>query len=362
MFNLVGMPTNMRYENVFHLKFANRVIDRRLQKAIHWYRNNYYYIAGQHILYKLIENFGLPETLPDEYIEQYIHNRAFTHGNAMGLSSHRDVGKLHYGKFYGPNTTEVIVQIEQRWSWDYVKQHWQDLAPVTVLRHDQNHISYNLMTPKNYIEHRGFAIIQIDINLLHMQYHAWRQHHRNIKTMNPDHTVPKIGYFLGMVVLPNMLPSHFNQVIINKHCMFTDEWMSKTMDYMGTSFYINNNSQELDNDIANLEKQFANNNFDIVRIARNIHGVGDTLAYEFQDTPRIHLTRNNKWIYVLAISRFLRHCLLVPNNKVKETNRNYINRLKFELISLKGGKVFYDYRISDLRELYDEEVDWLFSL
>ena len=43
MFNLVGFPTRFRKEDVWHLKFANRVIDNRLAKAINWYRNNYYY-------------------------------------------------------------------------------------------------------------------------------------------------------------------------------------------------------------------------------------------------------------------------------------------------------------------------------
>ena len=43
-------------------------------------------------------------------------------------------------------------------------------------------------------------------------------------------------------------------------------------------------------------------------------------------------------------------------------NKGYVNRLKYELLSLKGGKVFDDYRISDLKPLYEKEVDWLFNL
>lgn len=364
MFNLVGVPSNIRKEETWHLKFANRVIDNRLSRAINWYRNNYLYVDSSHILYRIIENFAMPKELPDHLVSAYINNsdRAFYHGNALGLSSDRSIGKLHYNNFYGPNTTEVIVQVDNYWDWDWVKVNWQDLCPVTVLRHDQNHISYNLMTKKNYIDRPGFAIIQIDINLLHLQYAAWLRHHREIKTMNSNHSLPNIGYFLGMCVLPNMLPSHFNQVIINKNILLTDEDMPKTIDYIGTSFYVNNNSKEIDSDIQDVFNRMRVGNYSIEKIAQNIHGVGDERAYQFMDTPKILLTRQNKWIYVLAMSRFLRHCLLTPDIEDRANNKFYINRFKYELISLRGGAVFRDNRISALHDLYVEEIEWLFKL
>ena len=80
------------------------------------------------------------------------------------------------------------------------------------------------------------------------------------------------------------------------------------------------------------------------------------------DNPPILLNRQNKWVYVLAMSRFLRHCLNVPAQPYMYVNRGYINRLKYELLSLKGGKVFDDYRISDLKPLFEKEVEWLFNL
>lgn len=364
MFNLVGVPSNIRKEDTWHLKYANRVIDNRLQRAINWYRHNNYYVGGYHILHRIIEGFAMPKDIPDHLVSGYINNsdKAFYHANSLGLSSDRNIGKLHYGNFYGPNTTEIIVQIDNYWDWDWVKKNWINLSPVTVLRHDQNHISYNLMTNKNYVDHRGFAIIQIDINLLHMQYAAWLKHHRELKLVNPDHKLPNTGYFLGMVVLPNMLPSHFNQVIINKNILLTDENMPKTIDYVGTSFYVNNNSKELDADIKDIFTRARRSEYNVEKIAQNIHGVGDVRAYEFMDTPKILLNRQNKWIYVLAISRFLRHCLLTPLRRSKDVNNNYLSRFRTELVSLQGGNVFRDNRISDLHEFYLEEIEWLFRI
>lgn len=364
MFNLVGFPTRFRKEDVWHLKFANRVIDNRLAKAINWYRNNYYYVGGYHILHRIIESFAMPKNIPDKFVSAYVYNndKAWYHANALGLSSDRSIGKLHYGNFYGPTTTEIITQVDNYWDWEYVKENWQDLVPVTVLRHDQNHISYNLMTSKNYVDRPGFAIIQIDINLLHLQYAAWLRHHREIKLVNPDHKLPNTGYFLGMCVLPNMLPSHINQVIINKNILLTDDSMAKTIDYAGTSFYINNNSKELDKDIEDIWNMARKGNYPIEKIAANIHGVGDIRALEFMDTPKILLTRQNKWIYVLAMTRFLKHCLLTPGMQDKNVNNGYLTRLRQELISLNGGRVFKDSRISDLHDLYVEEIEWLFNL
>lgn len=362
MFNIVGITNQIRKEETWHLAYANRVIDNRLKRAINWYRNNYYYVAGQHILYRILHHLDIGENIPDEYVEQYVYNTAFVKANALGFTSYRNVGKLHYGNFYGPNTTEVITIVENNWDWDYVKREWQELSPVIVLRHDQTHISYNLMTIKNYVDKPGFAIIQIDINLLVMQYLAWRIHHRRIKVVNPEHKIPNIGYFLGMVVLPNMLPSHLNQVIINKNCMLTDDSISPTIDYVGTSFYVNTSSQELDADIKDIFSRARNGNYNIAKICQNIHGIGDVRAITFMDNPPILLNRQNKWVYVLAMSRFLKHCLNTPAQPYMYVNRGYINRFKYELLSLKGGKVFDDYRIADLKPLFEKEVEWLFNL
>ena len=103
-------------------------------------------------------------------------------------------------------------------------------------------------------------------------------------------------------------------------------------------------------------------NYPIEKIAANIHGIGDIRALEFMDTPKILLTRQNKWIYVLAMTRFLKHCLLTPGMQDKNVNNGYLTRLRQELISLNGGRVFKDSRISDLHDLYVEEIEWLFNL
>ena len=110
------------------------------------------------------------------------------------------------------------------------------------------------MSRKNYVEKEGFCVVEVDIVLLHLQYMAFLRHHKQVKFVNSEHTIPNIGYFLGMIVLPNMLISHFNQVIINRFCLETDEMMSETMDYCGTSFYINPNSKLIENDIAEVFK------------------------------------------------------------------------------------------------------------
>lgn len=364
MFHLIGFPTVVRKEETWHNKFATRPIDRRLQKAINWYRHNYYYVGGYHILYRIIEGFAMPKNIPDAYVSSYINNndKAFIHANALGLTSHRSMGKIHYGNFYGPNTSEVIIQVDEYWDWEWVKENWKDLAPVTVLRHDQTHISYNLMTNKNYVDRDGLAIIQIDINLLHMQYAAWLRHHREIKMVNPDHSLPNIGYFLGMYVLPNMLPSHINQVIINKNILLTDEEMSKTIDYVGTSFYINTNSSGLEKDIEEVFQRARRGLYDIRKIAENIRGIGDVGAQVFMDTPKVLLTRNNKWAYTLAMTRFLRHCLMTPMVRSSDINSSYIRRLQNELDHLKSGSVFNNSGIRDLKDYYTEEIEWLFKI
>lgn len=362
MFNLIGIPTNIRKAKGIHVIYGKRVLADRLKRAISWYRNNFYYVDSSNILYRIIENFAMPKNLPDEYIEQYVYNRAFIHGNAMGLNNDRSLGKLFYGNFYGSNTIDIITMIEGDWKWDYVKKYWMDLSSVRVLRHNQTHLSYNLMSRKNYVEKEGFCVVEVDIVLLHLQYMAFLRHHKQVKFVNSEHTIPNIGYFLGMIVLPNMLISHFNQVIINRFCLETDEMMSETMDYCGTSFYINPNSKLIENDIEEVFKNARRNSWDIKEICTNLVGVDDIRAIEYQDTPKVFLSRNNKWVYLLAVSRFLISCLMTPNRQDRYVNQGYLNRLQIEMRSYNKGQVFSDPKIRDLKEYWDMELGWLLNV
>ena len=359
MFNLIGIKSRFQNPRLYKLGFANRLLDRRLQRALNWYRNNYYYVQSNHVLYKLIQSFGMPKALPDEYVETYIYNRAFKHGNAFGFTSDRAIGKLFYGNFYGINSTEVIVQVDNNWKWENIKSNWSEMAPVRILRHNQTHFSFNLLTHKNYVESTGLSIIEIDINLLHMQYLAWYRHHKKIKMVNPSHEVPDVGYFLGMVVLPNALASHFNQVIINQHCLMTDEFMPKTIDYVGTSFYINSNFREAEDNIKSVFELCRKNSFNIQTYCDNIIGVDDVSARDFNDTPQTFLTRNNKWVYLLACSRFIKHCLMTPAREDRLVNKEYVVRMKYELQQVINGKVFNDYKIAELKPYYTEEIEYL---
>ena len=367
MFHLIGIDkiTNqgLTTKRPDHL----RNLQLRIERAVNWYRNNRYYVDSRHILYRIIESFNIPKLIPDDAVENYIRDRAFKHSVAMGLTSNLNIGRIHPGSFYGFNTKEVYIAIDISHSWDYVRRHYMDLSPVRILRHDQNHISYNLQTPNNYVDRHGFAIIEIDINLLHMQYLAWYREQKAIKMVSlaaghPDHAIPNVGYFLGMVCLPNALYSHMDQVLINKNIMLTDDEMSSTMDYVGTSFYVNTNSKLIDSVIEDVFGRMRSGDYDIDRVVLNTFGIRGNNAYEIQDTPHVLLNRQNKWAYLLACSRYIRHCLRIPRGTWRNVNKSYINQFQRELIWMKHGNVFNDRAIRELKPYFEEEIQWLYNV
>lgn len=364
MFYLIGYNNTIDPWKQRKLNFSSYFLDVRLAKAINWYRNNYTYIDSSNILYRLIEHLALPKDLDEKDIDTFIYNRSIKTGLALGLTSDLSLGRLHYCNFYGPNTTEVILLVDNKYKWKDIKDNWKDLIPVRVLRHDQTHISFNLLSKKNYTEKNGLAIIEVDINLLFLQYAAWLRNHREIKLINTEHKLPNLGYFLGQIVVPNMLPSHLNQVIINKYCMQTNDTIAQTIDYVGIRF-VNNylgNEKQVDLNIEDVHRRARMNNSSIKHYSNSIVGMFNTTALNFQDTPKILLNRQNRWAYTLAISRFLKHLLLSPQYPDTDVNKWYIERFKRENRSVQTNKVFYDSKIDSLLPYFVEEIEYLYRL
>lgn len=361
MFYIVGISNQIKPPEARKLNFSNDFLDYRTLKSINWYRNNITYVDSSNVLCRLIDSFAMPEGMDEEYIDTYIYRRAFSHGNSFGLTSDQNIGKIHYGNFYGPLGKEVILMVDNRWDWNYVKANWINLCPLRVLRHDQTHVSFNILGKKNYIENENLSILEIDINLLHMQYEAWRRHHRNVKMVNPQHKLPNVGYFVGMVVLPNTIPSHLNQVLINKFTLLTDTSMVETMDYMGVPFTVQFNENELDRNVEDVGRRLKMNNANVMTYANGIRGINKETALSFQDTPNVLLNRQNRWAYTLAFSRFLRHCLRAQNIPDKLSNKVYLERFKRENRALAYDKVFTDFRISDLYPYFEEEIEYLYT-
>lgn len=361
MYSILGMKNPIAVSNTWSLRFAKRVLDHRLKTAIRYYRQNPTYVKSEHILFRIISHLGLNLKLEDQFLENIILSKAFKAGNSQGFASYQNIGKVQRNNFYGINTDEIILMKECYHSLDSVKAIWKSATPVKILRHPQTHFGYGLLTPKNYVMNKGLAIIEIDINLLHMMHVAWYREQTRLKRQGLIDTIPNVGFFLGQYVLPNTLLSHINQVIINRNILLTDLAMPESEDYNPIPTNIPRNYNWFDKDTQAIFNRAQSGNWSIANIANNITGVAGEKALSFMDTPQMLYNRQNKWAYMLSFTHFVRHALTTPERPDRANQTNYLRPLQRELGYMMNRKVFEHPAWSDITFPYLDEIEYILN-
>lgn len=113
--------------------------------------------------------------------------------------------------FYGPLIREYLY-IEESKLTSYPKD-WKTLTPVTVHAHPRSDISFRALDNETMTSESGYAVIGIDPVALVYMYRAWWRETQLPLPMDKRLTA---AHFVGMYVIPSMIPSHLNVAFLNR--------------------------------------------------------------------------------------------------------------------------------------------------
>lgn len=355
MFSVLKIHKKIPYPKIRYLnKGLDTVIRYRLNRAITWYNNHPSYVSDNNIIHRIMRSFKFPRGMTDITVENHVHDKAFNHAESLGLWTARQYGKIFVGNFYGSNVTDIITLVDNDYSIKKVEKNWVRYCPIKVLRHDFTHFSYTLMGHRYKSERPGFCIIEVDINLLYLMYHCCLKKKGEID----------IGHFLGQYVFPNMLFSHFDQVIINKYTGINYPDLKPTRDLTVNALGINGESDQLNRDIETDYQNLVKSNASIEMISTNIKGITGENALCFMDVQVYPLTKYNKWIYMLSFSRYLNFCLRTPKYGYRTLNSFYLRQYKryfgFDrsTLAFESGvirQLFYDVYLKEIKPILETE-------
>lgn len=278
-----------------------RAIRHTTEQITEYYRSTTMSTSAQHFLNKILAYFGSDVTTPTIDLYRKMQSSWLPIAQTQQMTAINSSGRTFPGVFYGPGIEEVILCVSQAFDWDWVVQNWRTVSPVTVLQHPFTNDDFNLPNGMNHTSLRGYAVIQLDIPLLILQYHAFRLYEiYEIKPANPDYVLKTPFQFLHMFVLPGLLESHIDNVVLNRLRTIV---LGGTFEQSSNkhAFYTTQYASRIDGVLKPLANQLASRRQDFGTTMRSIPMVFKESAFELARYPKVLRTKQNKW--ALAASR-----------------------------------------------------------
>jgi hypothetical protein len=188
---------------------------RNLDAVITYYRSHSMAVESDHFLVRLLQSIDIPKS---QNIERYADNVDLMSLNlsmALKMTSSIYRGQVFDGVFYGPKCQEILIAHNEPFDPFEADKNWQNQMPIQVLRHPITDLGMRLPDGNDNSTDFGIAVILINIPLLAVMYRAFRRYEDYLFETQGE-SQRSVMQFVHMYVLPNMMPSHVDQVVFNR--------------------------------------------------------------------------------------------------------------------------------------------------
>lgn len=205
-----------------------RTYQREIDKIIDYFNNRVFAVKGDHLLCRLLMIASVPVQYDIDQFMEIVYARSPFIAKHFRLTTDRECGLFHDGIFYGPGNQELIFSNEDYFNPYDAIANWKNLRPIKVLSHQISDLA--LMLPNGYANStgQGFCSISINLPMLICMYRGFLME-QTAKITGDGESTSLLGvtHFVHMYVLPGMLESHIDIVLLNRlNNLFKNQEMS----------------------------------------------------------------------------------------------------------------------------------------
>jgi hypothetical protein len=339
--------------NPFRLRDVHQRMVEDVGKVIQYYRTSGRVVKNDHILNVLINTINVPLRYDLMHYHDVVWQRGIHVARFLGMTSSLARGKWFNSTFYG-NLDEIILAYNGSNNPNKLEKNWEDLEPVKVLECPVSDSSYQIPDGKEHSKAKGIVVIGIDIPMLMVMYRKFCEKEQ-IRRLNPD--VAKYGTpnFIAMYVLPNMLKSQTDLMIVNR-LINLFEGTANCKSLTKHPFFISDYTPLLDRNLELIIERFN----ELPLLYRNmILQIPYVFSEDALDIPDIAPTVQVNWALWLTRLKMIKFLTEVGNANTIELNRADLNDLRIELRNFRTNHVWGNVLPKDHRSLILQQLDTL---
>jgi hypothetical protein len=333
-------------------ELIKRTYQREIDKVIDYFHSRIYTVKSNHLLCRLLTtgsvsfNYDLPRYMEAAYTRSPFVARHFQ------MTSDISYGKIHEGIFYGPDHSEIILSVED--DFDYIEgsKNWKNLQPVKVLKHNGSDIGMTLPKGNKASTSEGLIVISVNIPMLLLQYRGFILQEK-AKILNGAVSQLSDAHFVHMYVLPGMLKSHFDIVLMNRlKNLYYGAPMTEML--IKLPFSIVDYRDKIDRCLEEIVIRLKNRNIDYQYALKTIPTVEAEDMQEALLMPDLAPTRQVWWAMLLARLSDMKFLIDICGEEGVRRNRSMVNKLKIDIRYIKRDSVLEGMLPADMRYDIDE--------
>lgn len=343
-----GVATNA------NLSYLKNTYLRNLLKLTNYYNNKPFFVDSNHLLCRLLITATVPVTYTlDRYMEAAYVRSPYV-AKLFNFTSPINYGKIFDGVFYGQGNKEIIIYNEEYFNPFEWQNKWKEIKAIKVLKH--NISDFNMLLPdgdKNS-SGEGYCFITIDIPKLLFQYRGFQLEQSNFildkESNNEDNAFLSVANFVHMYVLPSMLSSHLNYILVNRlKALFYGEPFTEAKKQ--NVFYTTTYADKIDFVLKDIVKRMKNNNLRYEVVLKNIPSFFDEDQQESLLMPVIAPTRQVWWATFLSRLDIVQLLIDLEGPEGIQANSFHILKLKTTIKRLLDQNIYKG--ILDSDDAYD---------
>jgi hypothetical protein len=195
-------------------EYAKSGILRNIDSAIKYYSTRDFTVKSQHLLVRILHSLGVSQSVNFDRYYDIIDYKALRIGSTFGLTSSISYGDIHEGIFFGPNSKEIIIAINESFNHYDVYRNWKTMKSVNVIAYPRSDLGLMLGNGKDNDTAGGISVITINIAMLAIQYRAFC--YEQYKISLDGGNTRTASHFVHQYILPNMLYSQVDIAIFNR--------------------------------------------------------------------------------------------------------------------------------------------------
>ena len=313
---------------------VKKILSNQIQKSVDYYRDAVSPIKGDHFLVQLLSNLNVSFSRDlYDYVTTARDRTESIARNFKLIHPTNAVVQPRDGSFYNKNVSEYIIASEEPFDIEAADKSWGLVIPDKIHCHPFTDMSIGIPNG-NYSNtfENGYAVLSVNVALLALQ---WRGYCRAFKKHRLDKSAMK--QFVYNYVMANMIARHTELCLINRTMAYTT--LSSVTPFIRMHpFQVFDTTHEIDAVILKRTEYTRKNSLKF----NEVFTIHETIRYKNWARairlPSIALTRNTKWVYVLAYLPYLDYYTAILKARTTRIDSELAQTIKRHLSYLENTR------------------------
>jgi len=310
--------------------YIRRTYQKEVARIVEYYQSRVYAVKSNHLLCRLLTTALVPMSYDLERYTEAAFTRSPYVAKHFNFTSEINYGEVFKGIFYGKGCDELIIYYDEYFDAAEVLVDWKKIQAVKVITHPVSNLGLLLPNGNKNNREEGLAVISINLPLLLVQYRGFILQQASKFVEEETDSLLAVSHFVHMYVLPNMLYSHADMVLVNRTMnLYYGAPMGEAL--TRHPFAVSDYSDKVDRSLNLILKKIQNNSMFYYSSLKNIPSFFSEDSQESMLLPDLAETRQVWWALLLSRLYLMKFLLDAGGTEGIANNGRYVNDLKIDV-------------------------------